>query len=76
MKKTSYSYIGISFIILLFGIYSIPKIVKHFQKADLYTLNKVPDFEFINQEGKTITNEDYKGKVYVVEFLFVTCLTN
>lgn len=70
-----YSYIGISFIILLFGIYTVPKVVKHFQKVDLVTFNKVPDFEFINQEGKTITNKDYLGKVYVVEFFFSTCPT-
>ena len=70
-----YSYIGISFIILLFGIYSVPKIVKHFQKADLHTFTKVPAFEFINQEGKTITNKDFEGKVYVAEFFFSTCPT-
>ncbi len=75
MKKNNYSYIGISFIILLFGIYSIPKIVKHFQKADLHVYKKVPNFEFINQDGKTITNENFKGKVYVVEFFFTTCPT-
>ncbi|SNR17521.1 SCO family protein [Tenacibaculum jejuense] len=75
MKKSNYSYIGISFIILLFGIYSIPKIVKHFQKADLHKFGKVPSFEFTNQNGKTITDSDYKGKVYVVEFFFTTCPT-
>lgn len=68
-----YSYIGIAFVILVFGIYSVPKIAKHFQKSDLYQFEKVPAFEFINQEGKTITNDTYKGKVYVVEFFFTTC---
>jgi len=75
MKKQNYSYIGISFIVLLFGIYSIPKIVKHFKKAELHQFSKVPDFEFINQNGKTINNDDLKGKVYVVEFFFTTCPT-
>lgn len=75
MKKTNYSYIGISFIVLLFGIYSVPKIVKHFKKADLYTYSKVPDFEFTNQEGKSISNKDFQDKVYVVEFFFTTCPT-
>lgn len=75
MKKTNYSYIGISFIILLFGIYAIPKIVSRFQKANLYTYNKVPDFEFINQNGKKITNDNFKNKVYVVEFFFTSCPT-
>lgn len=75
MKKQNYSYIGISLIVLLFGIYVVPKIVAHFQTANLHKFNKVPDFEFINQDGKTITNKDYEGKVYVVEFFFATCPT-
>jgi len=36
---------------------------------------KVPAFSFTNQDGKTITNEDYLGKVYVLEFFFTTCPT-
>ena len=36
---------------------------------------RVPVFSFTNQEGKTITNKDYQGKVYVVEFFFTTCPT-
>ncbi|MFY9243380.1 MAG: SCO family protein [Polaribacter sp.] len=77
-----YSYIGIAFIILLFGIYTIPKIVNRFSESGLVFLNnsdvipkkrKVPEFSFVDQEGKTITNETYKGKVYVVEFFFTTC---
>ncbi|MBZ0328444.1 MAG: SCO family protein [Altibacter sp.] len=69
----NYSYIGISFIILLFGIWAVPKIVDHFSGAELATIGKVPNFSFTNQDEKTITNEDYKGKVYVVEFFFTTC---
>lgn len=72
MKK-KYSYVGISFIILLFGIYVVPKVVKKFQKSDLVTFNIVPDFELINQNGNTITNKNFEGKVYVVEFFFTTC---
>lgn len=75
MKKNKYSYVGISFIILLFGIYSVPKIIKHFKTSDLHKFNKVPDFEFINQDGKTINNDSFNNKVYVVEFFFATCPT-
>jgi protein SCO1/2 len=71
MKKNSY--IGIAFIILLFGIYSVPKIVKNFQKSDLFKFEKVPNFEFTNQNGDLINNDSYQGKVYVVEFFFTTC---
>jgi len=82
MKK-NYSFIGIAFIILLFGIYTVPKVVARFQpgaKLEYLKTNeanpqkrKVPEFEFINQDGRTITNNDYAGKVYVVEFFFSTC---
>lgn len=36
---------------------------------------KVPEFSFTDQNGNTITNEDYEGKVYLVEFFFTTCPT-
>ncbi|APZ46430.1 SCO family protein [Polaribacter reichenbachii] len=74
MRK-KYSYVGIAFIILLFGIYTVPKVVNRFQDSGLVKFDKVPNFEFINQEGQTITNKSYEGKVYVVEFFFSTCPT-
>ena len=36
---------------------------------------KVPNFKFINQNGKSISNNDYLGKVYIIEFFFTTCTT-
>jgi len=69
------TYIGISFIILIFGIYFVPKILSKFQKSDLLAVGVAPSFELTNQNGKIITNEFYKGKVYVVEFFFTTCPT-
>ena len=102
MKNPNYSYIGITFILLVFGIIFIPKIVKRVKQGDItrtesrsknLNLNgatntnllsyliingermKVPPFSFINQNRKTITNEDYKGKVFVLEFFFTTCPT-
>mgnify|MGYP002795157471 CR=1 FL=1 len=73
MKK--YSYIGIAFIILIFGIYVVPKIVNRFKTPKLITIAKVPSFEFTNQDGKLISDSFYDGKVYVVEFFFTTCPT-
>ena len=34
---------------------------------------KVPDFIFKNQDNRYISNEDFRGKVYVAEFFFTTC---
>jgi protein SCO1/2 len=30
-------------------------------------------FSFVNQDGKTITANDVKGKIYVAEYFFTTC---
>jgi len=35
MKKTNYSYVGVSFIILIFGIIVIPRIVNRIQNKDI-----------------------------------------
>ena len=88
------AYIGISFIILIFGIYAVPKIVERIkndkvvqgQRLDrvvpktadddkLIKIGPAPKFELINQDNQKVTNETYKGKVYVLEFFFTTCPT-
>jgi protein SCO1/2 len=35
----------------------------------------IADFSFTNQNGKTITQADYKGKIYIADFFFTTCPT-
>ena len=49
------------------------------QQLAYVTLNgqkrKVPEFIFRNQDSLLISNEDYKGKVYIAEFFFTTCPT-
>lgn len=86
------SYIGISFIILVFGIYAIPKIISRIQQNDivkgdrldkvanhgsedekLIAIGPAPKFELTDQNKKPISNADYDGKVYVLEFFFSTC---
>lgn len=86
------SYIGISFVILVFGIYAVPKIIDRFQNNEIVkgdrldkvsnsardngSLEKIgpaPKFELVNQDNIKVSNETYKGKVYVLEFFFSTC---
>lgn len=97
MRKNTY--IGIAFIVLIFGIIFIPKIFRRFANDDvvrggrmhavggtqetnedelLYiTINKkdrkVPEFEFVDQNNDTISDKDYRGKVFLVEFFFTRC---
>ncbi|SHO65260.1 SCO family protein [Algoriphagus zhangzhouensis] len=37
--------------------------------------HQIAQFEFVNQVGKTVTNADVEGKVYVADFFFTTCPT-
>ncbi len=37
--------------------------------------HKIADFSLTNQNGKTITQDDYKNKIYVADFFFTTCQT-
>lgn len=37
--------------------------------------HKIAPFSLTNQNGKTITQEDYKDKIYVADFFFTTCQT-
>ncbi len=88
------AYIGISFVILVFGIYAIPKIISRIQNNEIVKGNRLdkisnessetekltligpaPKFDLINQDNLRITNDTYKGKVYVLEFFFTTCPT-
>ncbi len=34
---------------------------------------RVPSFEFVDQDSLVITDKDYLGKVYIVEFFFTSC---
>jgi len=88
------SYIGISFIILVFGILVIPKIIDRIKNnevvsgvrldkvskeattcSSLVVIGKAPQFSLQDQNNKTISNKDFEGKVYLVEFFFTTCPT-
>lgn len=33
----------------------------------------IADFSFVNQNGDTITQKNYEGKIYIADFFFTTC---
>lgn len=37
--------------------------------------HKIANFNLLNQNGKIITQNDYKDKIYVADFFFTTCQT-
>jgi len=95
-SKKKYTYVWVSAIILIFGIFAVYEITKRLKEGTVvendrmnmgfqqkqvgFVLNngkkrKVPPFSFLDQDSVLVTDKDYLGKVYVVEFFFTTCPT-
>jgi protein SCO1/2 len=81
---------GIFSVIMIYAIYSLltpekklpvfnpadvnPKLVDQ-SVSHIKNNHKVSDFELINQNGDTITQANYEGKIYVADFFFTRCMT-
>jgi len=48
----------------------VPEEIQHIRKY-----HTIADFSLTNQNGENITQEDYKGKIYIADFFFTTCPT-
>ncbi|MGO3182440.1 MAG: SCO family protein [Aequorivita sp.] len=75
-------------IVLIIYRVMIPKeVLKVYQPADVATelvdttlqyvkkYHTIADFSLVNQNGETVTQADYKDKIYVADFFFTTCQT-
>jgi protein SCO1/2 len=78
MQKKRTAIILVSFFILLSAVFmtyyyrvsrEAPKTLKVLGEPG----HKVRSFAFLDQEGRTVTNKDVEGKIYVVEYFFTTC---
>lgn len=95
-NKRKYTYVWVSTIILVFGIFAVYEITKKLKggtivekdrmsigsiQSDLGFIltngkkRRVPTFSFLDQDSVLVSDKDYLGKVYVVEFFFTTCPT-
>jgi protein SCO1 len=73
MRKKWLFYLGF-FAILLIVFYIFLFRIADFSKSDLAIINdNVQDFSFTTQHGKTLTQRDVEGKVYVAAYFFTTC---
>ena len=77
--------VSVIIIVLFYRALSPQKTLKIYSPADVnpemvdsliehVSINhRIADWSFINQNGKTITHQDYEGKIYVADFFFTTC---
>lgn len=62
------------FIVLVVAFYFVLKnVIPGYGERSFQVLNEVKPFSFTSQDGKTITQQDVDGKVYVAEYFFTTC---
>jgi protein SCO1/2 len=72
MSKKAWIYGGF-FVVLLAGFYIVLMSTTDFGNVKLPVLNTIHPFSFTKQDGKTITEKDVQGKVYIAEYFFTTC---
>ena len=72
MKKKLWWYIGF-FVVLFAGFYLFLYSTIDFSKSHLPVISNVKPFHFVRQDGKTISERDVEGRVYVAEYFFTTC---
>ena len=64
---------GLAFVATLAGFYFFLFKGTDNWKSKLPVLSYVKPFAFVNQQGDTVRQEAYAGKVYVANYFFVTC---
>ena len=65
MKSTNYSYVGIAFIILVFGIIFVPKIIERIQNKDITRI------ESRSEDVKLQTKDDTQLSYLVIFFVLM-----
>lgn len=77
MKANKTAIFLLAFFILLAAVFMTYYYSVNKKPKTLATLgepgHRVGNFSFTNQDGETITQDDVKGKIYVVEYFFTTC---
>lgn len=79
--------ISIVIVAIIFNILNVEKPLPIYQPTmvnselvdstllDVKKYHKIADFSLINQNGETVTQDNYKNKIYVADFFFTTCQT-
>lgn len=73
MKKKPGIYILFFSLLVVAFLAILTKLIPEFANPKTPVIANVQSFSFINQDGKTITQKDVEGKVYVAQYFFTTC---
>lgn len=73
MPKKRLLYLGFFVVLALVFYYVLTLIIPGYAQKKVAPVSFVRPFSFTNQDGKTFTEKDVAGKVYVAEYFFTTC---
>jgi len=83
----SFSILSLIIIAIIYNILNVKKPLPIYQPAMVseelvdstiqyqQKYHKIADFSLLNQNGETVTQNTYKGKIYIADFFFTTCQT-
>jgi len=73
MTKKGWIYLG--FFSLLIGLFyfMLTQLIPGFSTPKVTPVSYVRPFRFTDQDGRSVTERDFLGRVYVAEFFFITC---
>lgn len=81
----AFAILSIIIILIFYNILDVEKRLPIYQPAtvnselvdstllDQRKYHRIADFKLTNQNGKQITQDDYKDKIYIADFFFTTC---
>jgi protein SCO1 len=73
MSKKRWFLLGFFAVLVVVFYFVMTKIIPGYGDIKLPILSYVKPFSFTSQQGKTITQADVQGKVYVAEYFFTHC---
>lgn len=73
MSKKKLLYIGFFIVLALSFYFILTLVIPGFSEAKANPISSVQPFSFSNQDGKTVTEKNVAGKVYVAEYFFTHC---
>ena len=82
MKKQlviKWIFLGVLLLLPIYGLYLLKDMIFNggdkstFPALKVVSETPIPEFSFVNQDNEIVSNETYKGKIYIADFIFTTC---
>lgn len=73
MSRKKLFYIGFFAALVLVFYFILTSLIPELGKKRVPPISYIRPFAFINQDGKTVTEKEVEGKVFVAEYFFTTC---